>query len=104
MAGAGTTFAVQCNKTAFALRSAAVRLVPPGNRLPVADTVVAASAGDIQAAVLVSAGVRIAVAAVAHIVGVAVAAAPVRPAVVLPVSVPPRVGVPVAWAVARSAP
>lgn len=101
MAGAGTTFAVQCNKTAFALRSAAVRLVPPGDRLPIADTgtaVVAASA------VVPAGDTPVAVEAVVHIVGVAVAAAPVRSAGVLPVSVPPRVGVPVAWAVARSAP
>ena len=65
MAGAGTMPAVQCNKAAFAPRNAAVRLVPPGDRLPVADTgtaVAAASAvvpaGDTPVAVPASAAVH----------------------------------------------
>lgn len=89
MAGAGTTPAVQCNKAAFAPRNAAaVRLVPPGDRLPVADTgtaVAAASAvvpaGDTPVAVPASAAVQVAVAAVVHTAGVAVEAS-VRSAVV----------------------
>lgn len=82
MAGAGTTPAVQCNKAAFAPRNAAaVRLVPPGDRLPVAYTgtaVAAASAvvpaGDTPVAVPASAAVQVAVAAVVHTAGVAVEA------------------------------
>lgn len=88
MTGAGTRPAVQCNKVAFALRNAAVRLVPPGDRLLVADTgtaVVAASAvvpaGDTPVAAPASAAVQVAVAAVAHTAGVAVEAS-VRSAVV----------------------
>lgn len=88
MAVAGTTPAVQCNKAAFALRNTAVRLVPPGDRLPVADTgtaVAAASAvvpaGDTPVAVPASAAVQVAVAAVVHTAVVAVEAS-VRSAVV----------------------
>lgn len=110
IAGAGTTPAVQCNKTAFALRSAAVRLVPLGDRLPAADTgtaVAAASAvvpaGDTPVAVPASAAVQVAVEAVVHTVGVAVEAS-VRPAAGPPVSVPLHTGLPVAEAVARPAP
>ena len=111
IAGAGTTPAVQCNKAAFAPRNAAaVRLVPPGDRLPVAYTgtaVAAASAvvpaGDTPVAVPASAAVQVAVEAVVHTVGVAVEAS-VRPAAGPPVSVPLHTGLPVAEAVARPAP